>query len=95
MWEVLKRLKPIFGAPWLLMGDFNEALWSFEQFLIRKRCEWEMAEFREVLAQCDVFDDIGFTGVTWTFDNKQKGDRNVKVRHRADLIGSRRQDCIT
>jgi hypothetical protein len=24
MWEVLKRLKPISAAPWLLIGDFNE-----------------------------------------------------------------------
>jgi hypothetical protein len=38
-----------------------------------------MADFREVLSQCDIF-DLGFTGALWTFDNKQKRDRNVKVR---------------
>jgi hypothetical protein len=38
-----------------------------------------MAEFREVLTFCDVF-DLGFIGVPWMFDNKHKGDRNVKVR---------------
>jgi hypothetical protein len=26
MWEVLRRLKPISGAPWLLIDNFNEAL---------------------------------------------------------------------
>jgi hypothetical protein len=38
-----------------------------------------MAECRDVLTFCDVF-YICFTRVPWTFDNKQKGDRNVKVR---------------
>jgi hypothetical protein len=62
MWEVLRRLKPMSAAPWLLIGDFNEVLWSFEQYSARKRPERQMAHFREVLAQCDVF-DIGFFGV--------------------------------
>jgi hypothetical protein len=69
MWEVLRRLKPISTAPWLLIGDFNEVVWSFEQISARRQPEHQMAEFREVLAQCDVF-DIGFSGVPWTFDNK-------------------------
>jgi hypothetical protein len=38
-----------------------------------------MAEFREVMSQCYVY-DLGFSGALWTFDNKQKGDRNIKVR---------------
>jgi hypothetical protein len=38
-----------------------------------------MMDFREVLSHCDLY-DIGFVGNPWTFDNKQKGERNVKVR---------------
>jgi hypothetical protein len=38
-----------------------------------------MADFWDVLSFCNVF-DLGFTRVPWTFDNKQKGDKNVKVR---------------
>jgi hypothetical protein len=38
-----------------------------------------MLEFRELLAQCDLH-DLGFRGRPWTFDNKQSGERNVKVR---------------
>lgn len=37
-----------------------------------------MANFREVLSDCNVF-DLGFHGVPWTYNNKQEGDRNVKV----------------
>jgi hypothetical protein len=38
-----------------------------------------MLDFREVLSYCDLH-DTGFIGTPWTSDNKQKGDRNVKVR---------------
>jgi hypothetical protein len=37
-----------------------------------------MADFRDILAFCDVF-NIGFAGAPWTFDNRQHGDKNVKV----------------
>jgi hypothetical protein len=38
-----------------------------------------MAKFRDILTFCDVF-DIGFSGALWTFDNRQQGDKKVKVR---------------
>jgi hypothetical protein len=38
-----------------------------------------MLDFREVLSLCDLHDQ-GFIGAPWTFDNKQSGRRNVKVR---------------
>jgi hypothetical protein len=36
-------------------------------------------DFREVQSHCDLH-DFDFIGVPWTFDNKQKDERNVKVR---------------
>jgi hypothetical protein len=62
-----------------MMGDFNEAMWQEEHFSRTKRSERLMLDFREVLSHCDLY-DIGFTGTPWTYDNKQQGDRNVKVR---------------
>jgi hypothetical protein len=38
-----------------------------------------MYDFRQVLSYCDLH-DLGFSGAPWTFDNKQKGVRNVRVR---------------
>jgi hypothetical protein len=38
-----------------------------------------MLDFREVLVHYDLH-DIGFLRLPWTYDNKQKGDRNVRVR---------------
>ena len=79
MWTLLRRIKSNSAAPWCLVGDFNEAMWQFEHFSDHKRREKQMMVFREVLSHCDVF-DLGFTGATWTFDNKQKGRNNVRVR---------------
>jgi hypothetical protein len=62
-----------------MMGDFNEAMWQEEHFSLTRRSERLILDFREILSHCDLH-DIGFTGSPWTFDNKQKGARNVKVR---------------
>jgi exonuclease III len=37
-----------------------------------------MQDFRDVLSYCDLH-DLGFSGLPWTYDNKQAGVRNVKV----------------
>jgi hypothetical protein len=79
MWELLRRIKPCSKAPWMMIGDFNEVMWSFEHFSKSRRPERQMLDFREVLSHCDLH-DLGFTGLPWTLDNKQAGDRNVKVR---------------
>jgi hypothetical protein len=79
MWDLLKRIKPLHNLPWLMMGDFNDAMWQSEHFLETRRSEKQMLDFREALSYCDMH-DIGFTGTPWTFDNKQRGIRNVKVR---------------
>jgi hypothetical protein len=77
MWGLLKILKRVSSVSWMLIGEFNEVMWSFEHLSSRCRPERQMQEFREVLEFCDVF-DLGFSG--WTYDNRQSGERNVKVR---------------
>lgn len=81
MWELLRRIKPRSQAPWLMIGDFNEAIWQFEHFSRTHRSESErlMLDFREVLSHCDLH-DLGFARTPWPYDNKQVGERNVKVR---------------
>ena len=62
-----------------MLGDFNEAMWQEEHFSNSARSERLMLDFHEFLSFSDLH-DIGFVGIPWTFDNKQKGERNVKVR---------------
>jgi endonuclease/exonuclease/phosphatase family metal-dependent hydrolase len=79
MWTLLRRINPKSTEPWLMMGDFNEAMWQEDHISRSKRSERLMMDFREVLSHCDLH-DIGFVGTPWTWDNKQQGQRNVKVR---------------
>ena len=65
------------AEPWIMAGDFNEAMWQSEHFSKRKRSEKQMFDFREVLSHRDIH-DLGFKGTPWTFDNKQKGGRMLK-----------------
>jgi hypothetical protein len=71
------KIMPI--CPWLMIGDFNEVMWSFEHFSKRRRPPKQMIEFREVLSFCDLH-DLRFQGLPWMYDNKHMGDRNVRVR---------------
>jgi hypothetical protein len=54
-------------------------MWQEEQFSRTRRAEDLMCNFREALQHCNLY-DIVFVGVSWTYDNKQQGERNVKVR---------------
>jgi hypothetical protein len=54
-------------------------MWQSEHYSERKRNEKQMLDFREILSYCDLH-DLGFHGAPWTFNNKQRGRRNVKVR---------------
>jgi hypothetical protein len=79
MWDLLKRLKSCSNAPWLVIGDFNKVMWSHEHLSNYRRPARQMMDFQDVLSHCDLH-DIGFTGLPWTYDNKQAEDQNVQVR---------------
>lgn len=61
------------------MGDFNETLYSDEHFSRTARPERQMRNFREVTDEC-ALQDLGWSGVAYTWDNRQSGDANVKAR---------------
>jgi hypothetical protein len=79
MWALLRRIKPchtVLGSWWEILRKLF-GLWStFHQIEDQKK---QMQDFRDVLSDSNLR-DIGFRGLPWTFHNKQKGDRNVKVR---------------
>ena len=62
-----------------MVGDFNEAMWQNKHFSRVKRSAKLMADFREIMSECNLF-DLGFHGVPWTYNNKLEGDKNVKVQ---------------
>jgi endonuclease/exonuclease/phosphatase family metal-dependent hydrolase len=77
MWDLMRRLCGEWLGPWVLMGDFNEAMWQYQHFSKTPRPEKQMMDFREVLSHCDLH-DLGFSGLPWTYN--QGGSRKVRVR---------------
>ena len=79
MWDLLRRLRAVGPEPWMLIGDFNEAMWQYEHFTETPRPERQMMDFREALSHCHLH-DLGFSGIPWTYNNNQPGRCNVRVR---------------
>lgn len=77
--SLIERIIPSSDVPWFVAGDFNEAMWQDELFSSRRRNEKQMLDFREILSHCNLF-DLGYSGTSWTYDNKRAGADNVPVR---------------
>lgn len=78
-WDCLKFLNTQCDLPWLCAGDFNEVLEAHEQFGGQVRPKRQMDGFREAVQTCG-FEDLGFIGLPYTWDNRQQGCDNIKVR---------------
>ena len=78
MWDHLCSLRAISQDPWVVCGDFNEALWQHEHLSIMTRSESQMEVFRDCLVTCEL-QDLGFSGLPYTYNNGQEGHRNVQV----------------
>ena len=79
MWSSLRALHQQVNMPWVAVGDFNEAMWSFEHFSATPRSTGQMIDFHDVLEVCGL-GDLGFAGLSYTYDNRRAGRANVKVR---------------
>lgn len=86
-WDCLKYLNTQSDLPWLCAGDFNEVLEAQEQFGGQVRPERQMEGFREAVQVCG-FSDLGFIGLPYTWDNRQQGNDNIKVRLDRGLASS-------
>jgi endonuclease/exonuclease/phosphatase family metal-dependent hydrolase len=75
----MRRLHGLRDLPWLCSGDFNETLHATELFSEHERDEWQMRAFREAVEDC-ALQDLGFSGLPFTWDNRQDGRENVKAR---------------
>lgn len=78
-WDRLRFLKAQCDGPWVCIGDFNEALSNDEHLGPTNRGEAQMWLFRECLEDCNLI-DLGFCGPKYTWNNRQQGDYNIRVR---------------
>lgn len=78
-WELMQYLHREYDNPWICAGGFNEILSTDEHFGRNNREEWQMEGFRNVVDECR-FGDLGYSSLPYTWDNRQQGEDNVKVR---------------
>ena len=64
------------NLPWILIGDFNEILFSHEKEGGNNRPQGYMQAFRQALNDCDL-EDLGFSGDIFTW-------RRGRIRERLD-----------
>lgn len=60
-WNKIQSLSSGNQMSWLIMGDFNEIMYSFEKKGGRIRDKRQMSAFHEVLKECELC-YIGFSG---------------------------------
>jgi hypothetical protein len=75
-WDKLRELKSNSNLPWVVIGDFNEILFSHEKEGGNPRPQNFMQAFRDSLIACDLH-DVGYSGDPFTW-------RRGGVRERLD-----------
>lgn len=61
-WDLLRELSEGCDLPWLVLGDFNEIMFSHEKQGGQIRDARNMEQFGNALEDCDLF-DVGFRGL--------------------------------
>ncbi|KAA3455040.1 reverse transcriptase [Gossypium australe] len=78
-WDVLRRLSSENTHPWLVAGDFNEILFSFEKKGGGLRDQGRMDAFRDILEDCQLM-DIGYSGTWFTWERGNIPETNIRKR---------------
>ncbi|KAL8473505.1 hypothetical protein ACS0TY_030369 [Phlomoides rotata] len=78
-WQLLRRISPTTGTPWLCMGDFNEIMWAKEKRGGNTRTTKQMSDFRETTTALQL-KDLGYQGSTFTWSNGRVGSESIQSR---------------
>ena len=69
LWENLKIIASMQSLPWVMIGDFNDILYSDEKWGGgNSPSNSRMAEFRNCINDCNMI-DLGFSGPKFTWSN--------------------------
>ena len=89
----MKFMRSEYNNQWVCSGDFREVLHASEQLGGNERQEWKMEVFRDTIEYC-CFEDLGYFGLPYTWDNRQQGYSNIKVRLDRALGDDRFAECF-
>ncbi|KAL5798206.1 hypothetical protein ACOSQ2_003026 [Xanthoceras sorbifolium] len=73
------KIPSIYQLPWLIAGDFNEIIYSFEKVGELLRSARLISDFRNVLDDC-ALEDLGFRGNQFTWCNGREGADFIQAR---------------
>ncbi|KAA3486785.1 reverse transcriptase [Gossypium australe] len=79
VWNLLKRLSCDCKCPYLVAGDFNEIMYSFEKRGGLPRDQNKMEVFRDTLEECHLM-DIGYSGAWFTWERGNLPETNIRER---------------
>ena len=78
-WHLLDSLSTQCNLPWVVLGDFNEILYSNEKLGGAMREAKQMEDFRDCLNRCGLV-DLGFIRQKYTWCNGHYGGERTKLR---------------
>lgn len=79
LWKYLTELGHELELPWLLLGDFNQALVAADKLGGRRFNPTRSRHLQNMIDQCALL-DIGFRGPRFTWCNMRRGDEKIQVR---------------
>ena len=66
-------------GPWLCIRDFNAFLQSSEKLSKQPAQASQVEDFWAAMEECHL-EDLGFKGFPYTWNNKQPGEANTRIR---------------
>ncbi|KAJ6430452.1 hypothetical protein OIU84_021782 [Salix udensis] len=80
LWEYITNVSPqLSNKPWVLLGDFNAVLHASQRVGGDTRWQSYHEDFRNALHQAELT-PLPYTGMTFTWNNSQHGDREISRR---------------
>ncbi|KAA3483188.1 reverse transcriptase [Gossypium australe] len=93
VWNLLRRLAQESDFPWLVEGDFNKILYSFEKCGGIPRDNRRMEAFRETLVDCQLFDIGKFHFEAW-WTMEESLEKVIRESWEANVEGERNDDTL-
>ena len=79
LWQLLEALRDQCEMPWIVFSDFNEIVYSYEKSGGLERDGKHMANFRDCLDKCGLF-DLGYVGQCFAWCNEWHGEQRTKLK---------------